>query len=69
MKRIWERVVSLSKADRQWDIRFWQAQGPTMRFIAAWQMIWDFYKIRGKRPDARKFRLQRSVQHIEQIPR
>lgn len=65
-KRVWERIVSISKADRSFDIKFWQAQGYTVRFNVAFDMIKDFYKIRGKKINANTFRLQRSVENIKQ---
>jgi hypothetical protein len=66
MKKIWERVSSLATIDRDWDIKFWQAQNPDVRFNAAWQMLEDFYKIRGKRLHAKTLRLQRSVENLKQ---
>lgn len=66
MKRIWERLVPISKAGRSFDIKFWQAQHPTARFRAAWQMLGDLYRIKGKKINARTFRLQRSVEALKQ---
>lgn len=67
MKKIWERIVPLSRAGRSWDIKFWQSQSPTTRFIATWKMVEDFYRIRGKRINANSLRLQRSVENIKQV--
>jgi hypothetical protein len=66
MKKIWERIVPLSKADRSWDIQFWQAQSASVRFVAAFDMLKDFYRLKGKRINANTFRLQRSVENIKQ---
>lgn len=66
MKRIWERLVPISKAGRSFDIEFWQAQPPAARFRAAWQMLADLYRIRGKRLNAHTFRLQRSAETLKQ---
>jgi hypothetical protein len=33
-KKLWERVIPLSKLDREWDIDFWQAQSSKVRFYA-----------------------------------
>jgi len=60
-----ERIVKLEEADRNWDIKFWKRAGVKARFSAAWQMLDEFYKMRGK--NGIKRRLQRSVQNIEQI--
>ncbi|MCM8801364.1 MAG: hypothetical protein NC912_05095 [Candidatus Omnitrophica bacterium] len=66
-KKTWERLVPLSKADnRSFDIRFWQAQGYTKRFYTAFNMLKEFYKIKGKRIDACTFRLQRAVEALKQ---
>jgi hypothetical protein len=66
MKKIWERIVPLSKADRSWYIQFWQAQSASVRFVAAFDMLKDFYRLKGKRINANTFRLQRSVENIKQ---
>ena len=65
-KKIWERIVPLSKADRSFDIEFWQAQSSSARFRAAFDMLKDFYRIRGKKINAHTFRLQRSVENLKQ---
>lgn len=59
-----ERIVKISQADDDWDIKFWQKAGVNARFSAAWEMLEEFYKIRGK--SGIKFRLQRSVENIQQ---
>lgn len=64
-KKIWERMIPISQADDDFELKFWQRAGVQMRFAAAWQMIKDFYKIRGK--NEIKPRLQRSIQNIQQI--
>ena len=63
---VWERLISLSKVDCAWDIQFWQAQSPAARFSAAWSMLQDFYKIKGRKSDAGRIRLQRSVENFKQ---
>ena len=60
-----ERIVKLEDADRSWDIKFWKRAGAKARFSATWQMIDEFYKMRGK--NGIKRRLQRTVQNIQQI--
>lgn len=68
MKKVWERIVpfSIAQVDREWDIKFWQAQSPEVRFRTAIKMLKDFYRMRGKKIDADKFRLQRSIENIKQ---
>lgn len=65
-KKVWLRVVPLDKADRSFDVKFWQAQGSKVRFRVAFDMLKDFYLMRGKKINARTFRLQRSVENIKQ---
>lgn len=66
MKKWWIRKVPLSKADRSFDIKFWQAQGSRVRFRVAFDMLKDFYLIRGKKINVHTFRLQRSIEHLKQ---
>lgn len=65
-KKIWERVVPLSKLDRTFDIEFWQAQSASERFRAAFDMLKYFDIMRGRKVNAHTFRLQRSVETIKQ---
>ncbi|MBM3248578.1 MAG: hypothetical protein FJZ10_04060 [Candidatus Omnitrophica bacterium] len=65
MKKIWERIVPLKKADRSFDIEFWQAQSASKRFNVAFGMLEDFYKMRGKKINANTFRLQRTVERLK----
>ncbi len=59
-----ERLVSISGANDDFDLRFWQRAGSGVRFSAAWKMLEDFYRIR--RINGYKLRLQRFVQRIKQ---
>lgn len=68
MKKIWERIAPISKVDRSFDIEFWQAQSPTLRFRVSFDMLEDFYRMKGKKIDASTFRLQRSVENLKQAP-
>jgi hypothetical protein len=65
-KKIWERVIPLSKSDRKWDIDFWQAQSSKARFYATWSLVVDFYRLKGKKVDENTLRLRRSVENIKQ---
>ncbi len=60
---IWEHKTSSYKEAKKFDVEFWKKAGVQARFEAAWQMIGDFYKIRGK--NVPKLRLRRSVQNID----
>ncbi|MDP3732402.1 MAG: hypothetical protein Q8R31_05180 [Candidatus Omnitrophota bacterium] len=66
MKKIWERITPLSKVDRSFDIEFWQAQSASVRFRAAFDMLKDFYRLKGKKTNAYTFRLQRTVENLKQ---
>jgi hypothetical protein len=65
MKKIWERIVPLEKADRSFDIAFWQAQGSRKRFRAAFDMLRGVYLMQGKRVHAGTFRLRKNVEHVQ----
>jgi hypothetical protein len=65
-KKVWERMIPLSKADRRFDIEFWQAQSSTLRFRATFDMLQHPYKMKGKRVNADTFRLQRSIETLKQ---
>ncbi len=66
MKKIWERIGPISKADRKFDIEFWQAQSSSMRFKVAFDMLRDYYRLKGKKINAHTFRLQRTIENIKQ---
>jgi hypothetical protein len=61
---IMARKTTLEKADRSFDLEFWQRMGSRARFAAAWQMVNEFRVIRGLH--GRQPRLQRSVTRIQQ---
>lgn len=62
MRKVWERMVPLSKIGRDWDIDFWQAQTPGIRFSVTWRMVADFYQVKGRKIDGNILRLQRTVE-------
>ena len=64
---VMERYGKLEDLDRSFDIAFWQAQSATARFAAAWELVVDAYRIKGK--DVSQLRLQRSVEHFQRLPR
>ena len=61
-----ERTGKIEELDRSFDLNFWQAQSDTDRFAAAWELVVHSYIIKGK--DARKLRLQRSVENFQRLP-
>jgi len=62
-----ERHGKLQDMDRSFDLKFWQAQSPTARFDAAWEMVVHYMKVKGQ--DVRQLRLQRSVTHFQRPQR
>jgi hypothetical protein len=67
MKRItMARRGKLEELDRSFDIRFWQAQSPTARFQATWELVLHMAKVKGF--DVRQLRLQRSVENFQRQP-
>ena len=61
--------MPLSKADRSFDIKFWQAQGARIRFRVSFDMLKYLYLMRGKKINASTFRLQRTVERLKRRKR
>lgn len=61
-----ERRGRLEATDRSFDLRFWQAQPPKVRFDAAWNLIVHYVRVKGI--DVRQLRLQRSVETFQRRP-
>ena len=61
-----ERRGKLEESDRSFDLRFWQAQPPKVRFDATWDPIVHYAKVRGI--DVRQLRFQRSVETFQRRP-
>ena len=60
MRSIEENYQRITDDRRSFDIRFWQSQGNRAIFEAVWEMLHDYFLIRGK--DADEFRIQRTVE-------
>lgn len=60
---VMERFCKLEDCDRSFDRAFWQAQDATARFSAAWELVVNIYRIKGK--DVRQLELQRSIEHFQ----
>ena len=61
---MWNKTTSFKKAE-EFDIRFWRRVGARGRFSAAWLMLADYFKIKGK--SGRLPRLRRTVRHLEYL--
>ncbi len=61
-KKVWvHQAASFEDAER-WDAWFWRQAGAAARFEAAWAMVGEFLKMRGK-PRA-QLRLRRSFMRV-----
>jgi hypothetical protein len=61
-----ERYGKVEDLDRSLDLEFWQAQPPTVRLAAAWDMIVFAYAV--KKQDVRQLGLQRSIESFQRQP-
>jgi len=43
-----ERIGKVSESDRSFDIEFWQRQGSTAIFAAAWELVVDAYRFKNR---------------------
>ncbi len=64
-KNFVERYGKIDQMDRSFDLNFWQAQMPTARFDASWELIVHYMKVKGQ--DVRQLRLQRSVENFQRL--
>ncbi|MCC7430741.1 hypothetical protein IT568_07870 [bacterium] len=60
-----ENYGKLAKANRSFDIKFWQEQGPEAIFIAAMQLIQDSILLKGN--DANESGIQRTAESFKKI--
>jgi hypothetical protein len=58
-----ERFGRLSEMDRSFDVEYWQRQGPSAIYSAAWELVELHHRDRGGEPD--ELRLQRTVEHFQ----
>jgi hypothetical protein len=65
MKRIWINKAKSFNEAKEWDRKFWRRAGSHARFAAAYEILKEYMKIKGK--NASSLRLKRSVQNIERL--
>ena len=65
--KLMERKGRIEELDRSFDLAFWQAQSPTARFDATWELIVHAYKVKGW--DVRQLRLQRTAETFQRQQR
>lgn len=51
------------RPDREFDIQFWQGLSSEERANAVWEMVVDYWEMKGK--DPHELRLQRSVESVQ----
>ena len=51
------------RPDREFDIQFWQGLSSEARANAVWEMVVDYWSMKGKSAD--ELRLQRSVESLQ----
>lgn len=51
------------RPDREFDIQFWQGLSSEARATAGWELVTDYWAMKGKTAD--ELRLQRSVESIQ----
>ena len=61
-----EKRGKITDLDRSFDLEFWQAQPPEVRFDAAWELIVHCARVKGL--DERDLGLQKSVEHYGKQP-
>jgi len=57
------RKGRMSEMDRSFDVEFWQRLGSRAIFDAAWELVEDAWKLKGRDPN--ELRLQRTVVRIQ----
>lgn len=61
---IMERLGKVSQSNRKFDVEFWQRQGSTAIFAAAWEMVVEAHRLRKSESE---LEFQRSVECIKPI--
>ncbi len=61
------RLVKAEEADRSFGLIFWKRMGVEEKFKAAWHMVLEVNRIKGK--GIGESRLQRSVQSFQRVQR
>lgn len=63
-RTITTRISKLGeRPDREFDIQFWQGLSSEARANAVWEMVVDYWEMKGK--DPHELRLQRSVESVQ----
>ena len=62
---IMERIGKVSDSNRSFDVEFWQRQGSTAIFAAAWEMVVEAYQWKKKSDSELAF--QRTVESLKSL--
>jgi hypothetical protein len=62
---IMERIGKMSESDRSFDVEFWQRQGSTAIFAAAWEMVEEAWRWKGRSESELEF--QKSVECLKSL--
>jgi hypothetical protein len=60
---VMERFGKIREAGRAFDIEYWQRQGDTAIYRAAWELVEFYHRDQGMDPD--ELRLQRSIETFQ----
>jgi hypothetical protein len=63
----WTFEIREASKESDFGIQFWQAQGPSKIFEAAWQMVIEAWTVKGRNVD--ELRLQRTAVVVREAPR
>lgn len=63
----WLMIGDANADTDEFDIAFWQAQGPAAIFAAAWDMVVFAHRVRGRNPN--ELRLRRTPVVVKPIRR
>ena len=64
---IMERVGRVSESNRRFDVEFWQKQGATAIFAAAWEIAVEAWQLKNNSESEPPF--QRSVESVKRLER
>ena len=62
---VMERKGRIEDLDRSFDVDYWRRLGPEAIFSAAWEMVIQAWKLKGRSAD--ELRLQRTVERVERL--
>lgn len=60
-----EHWGKMEEMDRSFDIQYWQAQEPSARLDAVWELVVTAYALKGQ--DANAFRLARHIESLQPV--